>query len=410
MPVHTRCVRAQDKRARKRIKNADCRSVTYYIHPIFTRRAHTIVSDGRNTVHGRHSQQPRRVGAAYLAVANPGRVLGERRVSAALDASRARQRAEQKMSLLTQRAVPGRPATSVTRMPRAKFALLASSGSGSTWVNHMLSSHPCIASAGEYLLKNASEQHLFRTPGGVSAVLDRIVEQVDEQLRQHRRESREARACTRLVAGVKLKAFARDMLGGKGGNMRSVSRLLAQKGWRVVLLQRQNHLARYLGQVSRKKTGVMHCPAGCDPSDLNVSTVLNCNRTLTKISGWEMLRGEADEEFGKWRGSGRFLSLNYEELLRSPRSWASIMQMLGFPPGDACRLYTAGQKRVQQTQREMVQNWDNFSVCVQTHWPRFRPLLRPNERPHSGPLPRDDPVMCGTSTAPTIKPYNSVVV
>jgi hypothetical protein len=315
-----------------------------------------------------------------------------------------------KMSLLTQRAVPGRPATSVTRMPRAKFALLASSGSGSTWVNHMLSSHPCIASAGEYLLKNASEQHLFRTPGGVSAVLDRIVEQVDEQLRQHRRESREARACTRLVAGVKLKAFARDMLGGQGGNMRSVSRLLAQKGWRVVLLQRQNHLARYLGQVSRKKTGVMHCPAGCDPSDLNVSTVLNCNRTLTKISGWEMLRGEADEEFGKWRGSGRFLSLNYEELLRSPRSWASIMQMLGFPPGDACRLYTAGQKRVQQTQREMVQNWDNFSVCVQTHWPRFRPLLRPNERPHSGPLPRDDPVMCGTSTAPTIKPYNSVVV
>ena len=122
--------------------------------------------------------------------------------------------------------------------------------------------------------------------------------------------------------------------------------------------------------------------------------MLNCNRTLTKISGWEMLRGEADEEFGRWRGSGRFLSLNYEELLRSPRSWASIMQMLGFPPGDACRLYTAGQKRVQQTQREMVQNWNNFSVCVHTHWPRFRPLLRPDERPRSGPLPRDDPLMC----------------
>jgi len=318
--------------------------------------------------------------------------------AAALDVSRTRQRAEQISPLLAQTSAATRPSApvSVTRMPRAKFALLASSGSGSTWVNHMLSSHPCISSAGEYLLGNVSEQQVFRAPGGVSIVLDRIVEKVDEQLRQHRRESREARACTRLVAGVKLKAFARDVLGGPGGNLRSVSRVLAQKGWRVVFLQRQNHLARYLGQVSRKKTGVMHCPAGCDPSDLNVSAVLNCNRTLTKISGWEMLRSEANEEFRRWTGSGRFLSLNYEELLRSPRSWASIMQTLGFPPGDACRLYTAGQKRVQQTQREMVQNWDNFSECVHTHWPRFRPLLRPDERPRSGPLPRDDPVMCGT--------------
>ena len=298
----------------------------------------------------------------------------------------------------TERAVLSRP---VTRMVRAKFALLASSGSGSSWLNHMLSSHPCISNAGEYLLHNTSEQHLFRTPGGVSIVLDRIVEHVDEQLRRRRRESPEARACTRLMAGVKLKAFARDVLVGPGGNLRFVSKQLAQKGWRVILLQRRNHLARYLGQVSRKKTGVMHCPAGCDPSDLNVSIVLNCNRTLTKISGWESLEGEAETEFGRWKGSGRFLSLDYEELLRSPRSWANIMQVLGFPPSDACRLYTAGQKRVQQTQREMVENWDNFSLCVQTHWPRFGPLLMPDERPRSGPLPRDEPLMCSTSTVPT---------
>ena len=317
--------------------------------------------------------------------------------STALDTSHTNQRAEQELPSPTQRTMPARPAVAVTRMPRAKFALLASSGSGSSWVNHMLSSHPCISSAGEYFLNNVSEQNVFRTPGGVSVVLDRIVEQVDEQLRQQRRESREARACTRLVAAVKLKAFARDVLVGPGGNLRSVSKLLAQKGWRVVFLQRQNHLARYLGQVSRKKTGVMHCPKGCDPSDLNVSTVLNCNRTMTKISWWETFKGEADEELERWRGSGRFLSLNYEELLRSPRSWASIMQVLGFPPADACQLYTAGQKRVQQTQREMVRNWDNFSVCVHTHWPRFGHLLRPDERPRSGPLPRDEPLMCGTA-------------
>ena len=142
--------------------------------------------------------------------------------AAALDASRTRQRAEQISPLLAQTSAATRPSApvSVTRMPRAKFALLASSGSGSTWVNHMLSSHPCISSAGEYLLGNVSEQQVFRAPGGVSVVLDRIVEKVDEQLRQHRRESREARACTRLVAGVKLKAFARDVLGGPGGNLR----------------------------------------------------------------------------------------------------------------------------------------------------------------------------------------------
>ena len=312
-----------------------------------------------------------------------------------LDASRTRQRTEQISPLLANTSAATRPAASVTR---AKLALLASSGSGSTWVNRMLSSHPCISSVGEYLMNNVSEQQVFRAPGGVSVVLDRIVKKVDEQLRQHRRESREARACTRMVAGIKLKAFERDVLGGPGGNLRSVSRVLAQKGWRVVFLQRRNHLERYLGQVSRRKTGVRHCQAGCDPSDLNVSAVLDCNRTLTKISEWEMLRSEAHEEFKRWRGSGRFLSLNYEELLRSPRGWASIMQTLGFPPDDACRLYAAVQKRVQQTQREMVQNWDNFSECVHTHWPtRFRSLLRPDERPRSGPLPRDHPVMCGAA-------------
>ena len=189
----------------------------------------------------------RRVGIrAPLAVRRVAMALSKRRVGmesvhsarapvAALDASRTRQRAEQMSPLLAQTSAATRPSApvSVTRMPRAKFALLASSGSGSTWVNHMLSSHPCISSAGEYLLGNVSEQQVFRAPGGVSVVLDRIVEKVDEQLRQHRRESREARACTRLVAGVKLKAFARDVLGGPGGNLRSVSRVLAQKGWRL---------------------------------------------------------------------------------------------------------------------------------------------------------------------------------
>ena len=143
-------------------------------------------------------------------------------LAGALDVSRTRQRTEQISPMLANTSAATRPATSVTR---AKFALLASSGSGSTWVNHMLSSHPCISSAGEYLMGNVSEQQVFHARGGVSVVLDRIVEKVDEQLRQHRRESREARACTRMVAAVKLKAFARDVLGGPGGNLRSVSRV-----------------------------------------------------------------------------------------------------------------------------------------------------------------------------------------
>ena len=126
---------------------------------------------------------PSRLGRARAALACiASQVSG---LAAALDASRTRQRVEQISPLLAKMSAATRPAASVsvTRMPRAKFALLASSGSGSTWVNHMLSSHPCISSAGEYLLGNVSEQQVFRAPAGVSIVLDRIVEKVDEQLR-----------------------------------------------------------------------------------------------------------------------------------------------------------------------------------------------------------------------------------
>ena len=289
-----------------------------------------------------------------------------------------------------------KPAVAVTRVARVKFALLGSSGSGSSWVNHMLNSHPCISSANEYLKGNTSELALFHAgPKGVAVVLDRILDQVDEHLRQRRRGSAEARACKRVAAGVKFKTLARDVVPGPTGNLRPVSNQLAQKGWRVVLLQRRNHLGQYLGQVSRQKTGSMHCLRNCDPFHLNVTTNLNCNRTLNKMNAWEELKGELDTEFRRWRGSGRFVSLIYEELLRSPRDWARAMNVLGFLPEEACRMQTSRQKRVQQTQREMIRNWDNFSACVHTHAPHFGGLLNPDDRPHSGPLPKEDASMCG---------------
>ena len=41
-----------------------------------------------------------------------------------------------------------------TAVPFQPWALLADSSSGSTWVNHVLSSHPCAVSQGEYLMTN----------------------------------------------------------------------------------------------------------------------------------------------------------------------------------------------------------------------------------------------------------------
>ena len=138
----------------------------------------------------------------------------------------------------------------------------------------------------------------------------------------------------------------------------------------------------------------MHCLKNCDPFQLNVTTTLNCSKTLNKMKTWDALKDELDAEFDRWRNTGRFVRLIYEQLLRSPRDWARVMQMLGFPPEEACRMTTLRQKRVQQTQREMIQNWDNFSACVHARAPHFRGLLNPDERPRSGPLPRDEPSMC----------------
>ena len=297
---------------------------------------------------------------------------------------------------------------------RVKYALLGASARGSTWVNHMLDSHPCIVSVGEYLMRNRSELSLFHDgPAGVRLVLGRIQATLDGALRERRRRSEEARKCTRMAGGVKLKTVARDVT---SRNLRAVSnqapprpctaarprardRLcrrgaqLAENGWRVLLLQRRNHLEHVLGGTSRRETGTMHCLKDCDPFSLNTSVKLDCKGTLGKMREWAASKAELDGEFGRWAATKRFANLEYERLLRSPRGWARALRALGFPGEDACLLTTARQKRVQQTQREMIRNWDAFSACVRADG-AFGEMLRPDERPRSGPQPRDSVEMC----------------
>ena len=152
----------------------------------------------------------------------------------------------------------------------------------------MLDSHPCIVSVGEYLMRNRSELSLFHDgPAGVRLVLGRIQATLDGALRERRRRSEEARKCTRMAGGVKLKTVARDVT---SRNLRAVSnqapprpctaarprardRLcrrgaqLAENGWRVLLLQRRNHLDHLLSSHSRQETGTCLLYTSPSPRD-----------------------------------------------------------------------------------------------------------------------------------------------
>ena len=88
-----------------------------------------------------------------------------------------------------------------TAVPFQPWALLADSSSGSTWVNHVLSSHPCAVSQGEYLMTNKTAAALFhQSPEGIAAVLRDVAARNRDAL--SRRASRQPRRHLRLLHTV----------------------------------------------------------------------------------------------------------------------------------------------------------------------------------------------------------------
>ena len=121
------------------------------------------------------------------------------------------------------------------------WALLADSSSGSTWVNHVLSSHRCAVSQGELLMKNQTAAALFHSSAaGIERVLLDVTALNFAALRGRP-------GCARMAGGVKLKLVERDILFGSGGNAMAVATALARVGYRVIVLQRANHLDSLIG-------------------------------------------------------------------------------------------------------------------------------------------------------------------
>lgn len=295
------------------------------------------------------------------------------------------------------------PPMSVTR-----WALLADSSSGSTWMNHVLASHPCAVSQGEYLMGNATAASVFHSGlAGIATVLDDISAKNGRLLEARRPH------CPVVAGGVKLKLHDRDVTFGSDGNALLVSEALRQRGYHVLLLQRGNHLDSVLGRLSRRRTGVLHCrranatstggrfSTGCDPARMTLSMTLHCKRVMHTIDVLR-LRARASEGllFRGWPRQGRWLRVEYEELVRSPSLWLEVLRLLQLPTASACNLRDAHQKRVQQSQRHLIRNWDTFSACLRRGGSAYERLLHPDQRPASGILPRDDGQLCaGGATA-----------
>jgi hypothetical protein len=290
------------------------------------------------------------------------------------------------------------------------WALLAGSSTGSTWVNHVLSSHPCVSSVGEILLSNASASKLFHSNlrGSLDAVLEHVVDRNMASLKL--KQPSLSSPCARTAGGVKLKFMERDVTVGKSGNAAAVALALQRHGFQVILLRRTNHLDSVIGRLSRRQTGTLHCRrapgasgasstrTGCDPSLLNRSIPLLCGRTRDAIDRLRLRQRASDALFEARSsqqasdGSGRVLLLEYEHLVgpNGWRDWHQVMSLLRLLPAErqACSLRdTEYQKRVVQTQREFIANWDRFSACMRRLGPAYARLLQPDRRPVSGTLP-----------------------
>ena len=75
------------------------------------------------------------------------------------------------------------------------------------------------------------------------------------------------------------------------------------------------------------------------------------------------------------------------------------MRHLDLEPSDACLLRDDSyQKRVVQTQREIVTNFDMLAACFEHAGPAYARLLRPDVRPASGQLPWQDAEGTGVSS------------
>ena len=331
--------------------------------------------------------------------------------------------------------------------PFVPWALLAGSSSGSTWVNHVLSSHPCVTSVGEILMRNATASGLFHASlEGISAVLHDVSAINSRVLRERAGTSK----CNAIAGGIKLKLGERDVVFGANGNAVAIADGLRQNGFQVFLLQRNNHLDNVLGRLSRKQTGILHCTkgglgpggssrntsrtsassssggvggsssgkqqhVGCDPSALNTSLTVKCKAAMNTIDSLRLrkraseLLFSADEVVtdemnsssrrsgsrgGAALGAGRVLLMDYERLVSSPRMWLAALRLLRLPAASRCELRDEHQKRVVQTQRELIRNFHGLSACFQREGPQYARLLAPDRRPASGVIPRDSPDLC----------------
>lgn len=242
------------------------------------------------------------------------------------------------------------------------WALLADSSSGSTWVNHVLSSHPCSVSEGEVLMKNATASALFHaSAAGIAAVLHDITVRNQRTLAS----TPGAAHCSSTAGGLKLKLGERDILLGSESNALQVARELRRLGYRIILLQRTNHLDNLLGRQSRHRTGVLHCRSRGNVTrtcQVNSSIVLNCKKAMHSIDRLRLRQRASEVIFsdssaaGPLRrgrldrpravaaindGTGHLLRLEYEDLVGSSHMWLAALRLLGLPVESACRAQRA---------------------------------------------------------------------
>ena len=301
--------------------------------------------------------------------------------------------------------------------PWVSFAIIAGSATGSSWLNHLLAdhSHPCITSADEILLENRTLYRMFRLidreparlrKEGAENGISRALKDIDEVNREEmRRRAATAhiipglqarmRGCPFWAGGVKFNALDRDVT---DRNVRAVANELWSAGWRVIMLRRTNLLDLQLSHISREMTGATHCThLDCDPHSLNVSIKLHCDNALAYIGahteGNERI--EAPVRQPPWNSSdGRILWLEYERLQERDQGVVDATELLGFSASSACELKIGIDKRVAQTQREMIHKYDTLARCLNdSGHGRF---LHPDYRPRSNPLPSQNESRCGS--------------
>jgi hypothetical protein len=227
------------------------------------------------------------------------------------------------------------------------------------------------------------------------------------------------------AGGVKLKLAERDVLFGRTEfNALKVARALHREGYRVLLLHRTNHLDNLLGRMSRHKTGVLHCH-GDDAArercakKINTSMVVSCKMAVPMIDKLR-LRKRASEllferNFAPRAGdasnkTGHVLRVEYEHLVDHPRDWLDMLRLLRLPVQSACLLRDEHQKRVVQTQQEIIRNWKAFSSCFRDAGLVYAKLLQPDRRPASGRLPRRDPELCPEGQFRSLKQGRNLTV